>query len=119
MNKKPKIKISEAAFNALKEMLCNNKEYSTVRLTYTKACCRPKIEIYLDSIQEGLILDSIEDLSVQYDSEFTENIKTVTLIYEKSSFQIKTEFYEETKKDCGGCHKTNSCGSCTGCRKEN
>jgi len=114
MDKKPKIKISEDAFKILKQMLENNNEYSTVRFAYTKSCCRPKVEIYLDTSQDKLISDSIEDLPIQYDLDFADNIKAVTLIYNKSSFLIKPELYEEPKSNCGSCCKTkdNSCNSC-------
>lgn len=114
MNKKPKIKISEDAFKFLKEILQNNKEYSTVRFAYIKSCCRPKVEIYLDSAQDELISDSIEDLPMQYDLEFADNIKEVTLIYNNSSFLIKPELYEERKKNCSGCCKAKdvNCSKC-------
>jgi len=114
MDKKPKIKISEDAFKILKQMLENNNEYSMVRLVYTKSCCRPKVEIYLDNSQDKLISDSIEDLPIQYDIDFVNNIKAVTLIYNKSSFLIKPELYEEPKKNCRSCCKTkdNNCNSC-------
>ena len=114
MNKKPKIKISEDAFEVLKEMLDTNKEYSIIRFAYAKTCCRPKVEIYLDTPQDTLVSDSIEDLPIQYDLDFADKIKSVTLIYNKSSFLVKPELYEEPKKNCsGGCKtKDNSCNSC-------
>jgi len=113
MNKKPKIKISEEAFIHLKESLKMNKEYSAVKFTYVKSCCRPKVEIYLDNSTEELIQDSIEDLPILYDLNFADKIKTITLIYKNSSFHIKPELYEEQKKDCSHCsNKSHSCGSC-------
>jgi len=115
MDKKPKIKISEDAFTILKKMLEDTKEYTTVRFSYSRSCCRPKVEIFLDILQNDMISDSIENLPIQYDLDFAEKIKSVTLIYSKSSFMVKPELYEEPKKNCESCckDKDSSCNICS------
>lgn len=117
MNKKPKIKISEEAFEYLKRTLESTNEYSLVRFAYAQSCCRPKVEIYLDTLQDELISDTVEDLPIQYNLDFADKIKSVTLIYNKSSLLIKPELYEEPIKNCGSCCKTKDT-NCNGCRRD-
>lgn len=133
MNTKVKIKISEEAYVRAIEILDEVKEFSHLRFSYKDGCCGSnKIELYLDNAAPKDTICMIDELPVIYDSEVSENIKEITLVYREGNFMIKTEPIKPLYKNCstctkgcgnnsGSCHGNgNNCGSeknCKGCSK--
>lgn len=114
MKNKVKIKISYEAYVKLSDLLKASEDYNCIRFKYKDGCCgSSKIDIYLDNYEEGDILDKIDDLSVIYNSEVTENILEITLVYRNSSFMVKTVASKELFKDCSSC--SFRCKSKAGC----
>lgn len=113
MKKKPKIKISEKAYNELSNMINSNSEYDYVRFVYNPKCCGIKIDIILDNYKSGDIIDNVDKLNILYSASLSENISEITLIFNNSGFMIKNTAYDYSKithtcsdsknKDCGGC----------------
>lgn len=113
------------AYNELKNLLKANKEdYSCIRLSYINGCPKSsKIEIYLDDLQDknDYIKQKIKDVIFIYDKEVLDNIKSIELKYENSSFKIKTVPFSNASKTCTAsnscCTSKGSCNSCCGCNR--
>ncbi|KYH28768.1 MULTISPECIES: hypothetical protein [Clostridium] len=124
MNKLLKIVLSKEAYRELKKLLeANSKDYSCIRLSYYKGCCKSSnVEIYLDDFEykEKYISQNIDDIIFIYDEELIRNIKSIELKYENSSFMIKTTHVNPVSRDCSscrsGCDSKGNCSSCSGCR---
>lgn len=122
MKVKPKIKISEAAYNNLINLV-KDSEYEYVRFIHNIKRCGVKIEIILDNFEPNDITDKIEDLNILYDSDFNENIFEVTLVYRNNMFMIKASTIEnlDMNSKCVGCSNENdgcnkgNCGDCNNC----
>lgn len=114
MYDKPKIKISNKAYEGLISLLQNHTEYDFVRFKYVNGCCRSaKVEILLDSENLNDIRDSIEDLNIVYDNEITNYIKEIILTYKNNSFMVKTILKDGVKNNCNKKIQ----GNCSGCSK--
>lgn len=113
------------AYNELKSLLEINKEdYSCIRLSYINGCPKSsKIEIYLDDLQDkkNYIKQQIKDVIFIYDKEVQDNIKSIELKYEGSSFKIKAVPFSYASKACAAsnscCSSKGNCNSCGGCNK--
>lgn len=119
MKAKPKIKISETAYNILINLI-KDSEYEYVRFTHNIKKCGVKIEIILDNSKPNDIVDKIEDLNILYNSDFKENIVEITLVYRNDMFMIKASTIEnlDMNSNCVGCSgKKDACskGNCGGC----
>jgi hypothetical protein len=115
MKVKPKIKISEAAYNNLINLI-KDSEYEYVRFIHNIKKCGVKIEIILDNFKPNDITDKIEDLNILYNSDFNENIVEITLVYRNDMFMIKASSIEnlDINSECVGCSSKKD-----GCNKEN
>lgn len=118
-----KIALSKEASIELKKLLQeHSKDYSCIRLSYYKGCCKSSnIDIYLDDFnnKENYIVQNINDISFIYNGEVINNIKSIELKYEHSGFMIKSVPTKVSKRDCSncnsGCGSKGNCGSCGGC----
>lgn len=111
MNNKLQINISDSAYTELKALLLSHSnEYSCIRLSYSKTCCRnPSIEIILDDFEnkEGYTTQTLKDMTFMYNDEVIKNIKKIELIYRDSYFMIKTT----------PINASNNCSTCqSGCK---
>ncbi|MFU0824351.1 hypothetical protein [Clostridium sp.] len=124
MNKILEIVLSKEAHRELKSLLdANSKDYSCIRLSYYKGCCKSSnVEIYLDDFKdkEEYISQNIDDIIFIYDEELIRSIKSIELKYENSSFMIKATPLNPVSRDCStcssGCGSKGNCGSCSGCK---
>ncbi|MCM8711325.1 hypothetical protein M2651_09805 [Clostridium sp. SYSU_GA19001] len=115
MKNKVKIKISESAYKELIYILKDLKG-SYIRFAYKNGCClSSKIHIYIDSLQKEDIIDKIDELPIIYNSQLTDNINEITLIYKNSTFMIKTVPVKRLSKDCSTC----TIGCSHGCSHKN
>ena len=121
------ISLSNEAYLELRNILELNKEdYSCVRLSHYKSCCKgPSVDIYLDDFidKDDYCTKNINGISFIYDKDVDSNIKSIELIYKNSSLMIKATPIKPMIKDCsscsgGGCfskkggHSSNDCGGC-------
>lgn len=124
MNKLLEIVLSKESYSKLKNLLdANSQDYSCIRLSYYKGCCKSSnVEIYLDDFKdkEKYISQDIDDITFIYEEELINNIKSIELKYENSSFMIKATPVDPVSRDCStcssGCGAKGNCGSCSGCR---
>lgn len=114
MNNKLEINISDSAYKELKSLLLSHSdEYSCIKLSYSKTCCRnPSIEIVLDDFEnkESYTTQTLRDITFIYDDEVIKNIKKIELIYKDSSFMIKTTPLNSSSNNCSNCQS-----GCKGC----
>ncbi|GAB6150926.1 hypothetical protein Z965_11285 [Clostridium novyi A str. BKT29909] len=112
------ISISDKAYIELKQMLDAHKEYSCVRLSYIKGCCKScRVDIFLDdlTLKENYITKSIKDIKFIYNKDFNVNINSVGIIYKNSSFMIKVI----PNKSCSNCNSKSSSNKCNRCNNCN
>ncbi|GAA0120758.1 MULTISPECIES: hypothetical protein [Clostridium] len=115
MHDKPKIRISNTAYENLIFLLKNHTEYDSIRFKYTNGCCRSsRVEILLDNKCVNDTIDNVEDLNIVYDNEVTDYIKEIILTYKNNSFMVKTILKDGVKNTC---NKKLS-GNCNGCNKK-
>jgi Fe-S cluster assembly iron-binding protein IscA len=120
MSDKIKIKISTVAYDKLTDMLNFDDEYNCYRIKYLGKCCSGiNVELIQDNIEEKSInnslekIDFVDALPIIYDKSMLNIIESVTIVYRKSSFQIKiTEIENNVKNHCTSC-KT----GCSDCNK--
>lgn len=124
MSTNPVISLSDEAYSELKKYLELNKEdYTCVRLSHYKSCCKgPSVDIYLDDLEDKdeYFSRSIDGIPFIYDKNVASNIKSIELIYKNSSLMIKATPINQMVKDCsscsgGGCSSKKDKDSCGGC----
>lgn len=99
---KPKLKISESAYEELLDILKKNPEYTHLKLKHLNKCCGTRIELVFDVDNEGLIEDTVESLKILYNHSFSEEIKEVIILFKDFNFMIKATPWNESKKKCSG-----------------
>ncbi|MGO5066734.1 MULTISPECIES: hypothetical protein [unclassified Clostridium] len=117
-NNNLEIYISKEASENLSKLLEEN-HYSCVRLSYVKSCCaKGRLDIILDDIKEKDLKYNYDSIILVYNTEVSNNIKKVEIIYKNNNFMMKI-----TPKDTNGC-KNNCCknhtssGCNNSCNKE-
>lgn len=94
-----KLILSEEAYTKLKLLLdSHNKDYSCIRFSYNKGCCKsPKVDIYLDDLnnKKDYTIQNIKDIPFIFDTEVNTNLQEIELIYKSSSFMLKTTSSKE------------------------
>ncbi|WP_409069650.1 hypothetical protein ACFLKB_09655 [Clostridium sp. FAM 1755] len=101
-NNNLEIYISKEASENLSKLLKEN-HYSCVRLSYVKSCCaKGRLDIILDDIKEKDLKYNYDSIILVYNTEVSNNIKKVEMIYKNNNFMMKI-----TPKDANGCK--NSC----------
>lgn len=116
--------VSDEAYSELMILLkSHSKDYSCVKLSYSKGCCKSsKVDIYLDDLisKEEYNVDNIGEIPFIYDDLLTANIKKVEIIYKNSSFMIKATPVDNIPRNCSdcssGCSSKEKKSSCTGCK---
>ncbi|KGM95294.1 hypothetical protein Z968_09440 [Clostridium novyi A str. 4552] len=112
------ISVSDNAYFQLKNLLNIHKEYSCIRLSYIKGCCKScRVDIFLDDLidKEHYITKSIRDIKFIYNKDFNVNINNIEIIYKDSSFMIKVI----PNKNCSNCNSKSSSNSCNDCNSCN
>ncbi|AUM87370.1 hypothetical protein CF055_05045 [Clostridium botulinum] len=110
-NNNLEIYISKEASENLSKLLKEN-DYSCVRLSYVKSCCaRGRLDIVLDNIKEKDLKHEYASIILVYNTEVSNNIKKVEIIYKNNDFMMKI-----TPRDTNGCRngccKNNTSSSC-------
>ncbi|WP_061320567.1 hypothetical protein [Clostridium botulinum] len=97
-NNNLEIYISKEASENLSKLLKEN-DYSCVRLSYVKSCCaRGRLDIVLDNIKEKDLKHEYASIILVYNTEVSNNIKKVEIIYKNNDFMMKI-----TPRDTNGC----------------
>lgn len=112
------ISISDIAYIKLKQILDAHKEYSCVRLSYIKGCCKScRVDIFLDDLinKDDHITKSIKNIKFIYNKDFKDNINSIEIIYKNCSFMIKVI----PNKTCSNCNSKSSSNKCNGCNECN
>lgn len=124
MNNNPEIKISEEAYTNLIELLHLHTEYNCVRFSYISSCCsKASVDIILDEIKPEDLITKYKDIKIVCNDEIVNNIKSINLIYEDSSFMLKCEPINKSERaGTSGCSNCSGCGTkkkgCSGCEKQ-
>ncbi|APQ74435.1 hypothetical protein RSJ21_07010 [Clostridium botulinum] len=110
-NNNLEIYISKEASENLSKLLKEN-DYSCVRLSYVKSCCaRGRLDIVLDNIKEKDLKHEYASIILVYNTEVSNNIKKVEIIYKNNDFMMKI-----TPRDTNGCRngccKNNTSSNC-------
>ncbi|MCY6356273.1 hypothetical protein [Clostridium sp. ZS2-4] len=115
MNNKLEINISDSAYRQLKTLLLSHSdEYSCIKLSYSKTCCKnPSIEIILDDLEnkENYITQTLKDITFIYNYDVVKSLKKIELIYSNSSFMIKIIPLNTSFNNCSNCES-----DCKGCK---
>jgi Fe-S cluster assembly iron-binding protein IscA len=117
------ISLSDEAYLELKKLLeLNSTDYSCIRLSHYKSCCKgPSVDIYLDDFihKDEYYTKDISGIPFIFDKDVNSNIKEIELIYKNSSLMIKATPAKPMIKDCSSCsggHSSkkgsHSCGGC-------
>ncbi|WP_010240431.1 hypothetical protein [Clostridium arbusti] len=114
MNNNPQIEISKEAYTNLLKLLLAHKEYNCVKFSYVSSCCKnAKVDILLDEINKNDFIEKYNDISIVYSRNIKDNIKSIQLKYENSTFMLKCEPFDNSSKSSASCSK----GGCSGCSK--
>jgi len=130
VNIKPKIKISEEAYDKLLSLTNEDSEKKYVKFIYSSKCCGGKVSVNIDDYSEDCIKDNIDNLGILYDHNIVSNVSEITLVYKYCKFLISFKEREsldrgnlvynsegevthtnKCEKSCGGCKS--QCGGCT------
>ncbi|MDP4143065.1 MAG: hypothetical protein Q8936_01095 [Bacillota bacterium] len=112
----PQILISDEAYNKLLELLEIHSEYTHIRFSYIKSCCKSSaVDIYLDQYNENYIESNFNSLKILLEEKICSKIKTIELIYKNNGFMVKTESLNPSNNSCNkGCSTGSQC-ECDGC----
>ncbi|NEZ46872.1 hypothetical protein FDF74_06545 [Clostridium niameyense] len=109
------INISKQAENNLLKMLSDNN-YSCVRFHQLKSCCgNVLVDILLDDIKKNDVIYEINNLTVVYDKNLSEKVKSIEVIFKDNTFMMKitpTTDKRSNCTNCSGCHKNSNCANC-------